>query len=218
MKTTTTFAFLAATLTLAICFTSTAQAADVSFDWATVGNPGNAGELSGNGAGGSGPDAIVGGVANAYRISKTEVTNAQYTDFLNAVADTDTNSLYNLSMGSNTRGGITRSGISGDYMYVVKPDSIGNGPGGLDGDDYTYGNKPVNYVSFFDAMRFTNWLENGQPTGAQGAGTTEAGVGRSPQPERDVFHPERRRVVQGSLLRPKQIGGSRLLRLSHLNR
>ena len=27
------------------------------------------------------------------------------------------------------------------------------------------GNKPVNYVSFFDAMRFTNWLENGQTIG-----------------------------------------------------
>jgi formylglycine-generating enzyme required for sulfatase activity len=37
-------------------------------------------------------------------------------------------------------------------------------------------NRPVNYVSFFDAMRFTNWLENGQPTGPQGPGTTDAGV------------------------------------------
>jgi len=102
MKTTTTFAFLVALLTLAICFTPTAQAADVTFDWATVGNPGNAGELSGAGAGGFGPDAIVGGVANTYRISKTEVTNARYTDFLNAVAVTDTNSLYNTLMNSGT--------------------------------------------------------------------------------------------------------------------
>ncbi len=31
----------------------------------------------------------------------------------------------------------------------------------------------MNYVSFFDAMRFTNWLENGQPTGGSG---TESGV------------------------------------------
>jgi len=174
---TTTFAFTAATLTLAIFFTSTAQAANVTFDWATVGNPGNAGELSGEGAaGGFGPDAIVGAVANTYRISKTEVTNTQYTEFLNAVADTDANSLYNTSMGSRPWGGITRSGSSGSYTYAVKADSIGNGPGGADGDDYTYGNKPVVYVSFFDAMRFTNWLENGQPTGAQSAGTTEDGV------------------------------------------
>ncbi len=24
----------------------------------------------------------------------------------------------------------------------------------------------VNYVSFFDALRFVNWLHNGQPTGS----------------------------------------------------
>ena len=37
-------------------------------------------------------------------------------------------------------------------------------------------NRPVNYVSFWDACRFANWLHNGQPTGAQGAGTTETGA------------------------------------------
>ena len=26
-------------------------------------------------------------------------------------------------------------------------------------------NRPVNFVSYFDAMRFTNWLENGQGSG-----------------------------------------------------
>jgi formylglycine-generating enzyme required for sulfatase activity len=31
--------------------------------------------------------------------------------------------------------------------------------------------KPVNYVSFLDAMRFVNWLDNGQ-----GSGDTESGV------------------------------------------
>jgi formylglycine-generating enzyme required for sulfatase activity len=34
----------------------------------------------------------------------------------------------------------------------------------------------VNYVSYWDACRFTNWLNNGQPTGAQGVGTTETGA------------------------------------------
>jgi formylglycine-generating enzyme required for sulfatase activity len=34
----------------------------------------------------------------------------------------------------------------------------------------------VNYVSFWDAARFANWIQNGQPTGAQGPGTTEAGA------------------------------------------
>ena len=27
------------------------------------------------------------------------------------------------------------------------------------------GNKPVNYVSFWDAARFANWLTNGQGSG-----------------------------------------------------
>ena len=120
----------------------------VTFDWATVRNPSNAGE--------SQPQGTFGAVDYNYRISKHEVTNAQYTTFLNVVAATDTHSLYNTLMGSNARGGITRSGSSGSYTYSVKADMA---------------NKSVNYVSFFDAMRFTNWLENGQ-----GASDTEAGV------------------------------------------
>jgi hypothetical protein len=34
----------------------------------------------------------------------------------------------------------------------------------------------VNYVSFWDAARFVNWLDNGQPIGAQGPSTTESGA------------------------------------------
>jgi formylglycine-generating enzyme required for sulfatase activity len=37
-------------------------------------------------------------------------------------------------------------------------------------------NRPVNYVSVWDAARFANWLNNGQPTGAQGPTTTESGA------------------------------------------
>ena len=36
--------------------------------------------------------------------------------------------------------------------------------------------RPVNYVSYWDSCRFANWLNNGQPTGPQGAGTTETGA------------------------------------------
>lgn len=36
-------------------------------------------------------------------------------------------------------------------------------------------NKPIGYISWGDAARFANWLTNGQPTGMQGAGTTETG-------------------------------------------
>ncbi len=148
-----------------VVLTASTLHAEVMFDWATVGNPGNVDDTIG-----------YGGVDYIYRMSKYEITNAQYTEFLNAVAATDTNRLYNTLMGSASLGGITRSGSSGSYTYSVKPTAIGQGPGGTDGDDYTYANKPVVYVSFLDAMRFVNWLQNGQPTGTQGPGTTENGV------------------------------------------
>ena len=35
---------------------------------------------------------------------------------------------------------------------------------------------PVYNVSWGDAARFCNWLQNGQPTGAEGTGTTETGA------------------------------------------
>ena len=36
--------------------------------------------------------------------------------------------------------------------------------------------RPVNYVCFWDACRFANWLQNGRPGGAQGSETTETGT------------------------------------------
>jgi formylglycine-generating enzyme len=139
---------------------STASAV-VNIDLVTVGNPGNAGELCGSEYP-WGPDRICGAVSYTYRIGKHEVTAGQYTEFLNRVAETDTHGLYNASMWSDTYGcKIQRSGTSGDYTYSVAPD---------------WANRPVNYVSYWDACRFANWLHNGQPTGAQGAGTTETGA------------------------------------------
>ena len=136
---------------LMVCLAGSASA-QVTFDWATVGNPGNAEDPFN-----SGSIRGIGSVANVYRIAKNEVTNDQYAEFLDAVAATDTNALYNASMGSDPRGGITQSGVSGSFTYAVKTNM---------------GDKPVNYVSFFDAMRFVNWLDNGQPSGVQDASTT----------------------------------------------
>ena len=70
----------------------------------SVGNPGNAGELSGAGAGGCGGDRFCGAVDYTYRIGKFEITAGEYAEFLNAVAVTDTYELYNVEMWSDSRG------------------------------------------------------------------------------------------------------------------
>ena len=75
---------------LGICMGwSSVASAEVVIEFVPVGNPGNAGELSGLGAGGYGPDRICGAVDYAYNIGKYEVTAGQYCEFLNAVAATD---------------------------------------------------------------------------------------------------------------------------------
>ena len=137
---------------------SASPAAGVTIPTVPVGNAGNAADpLTGN---------LYGSVSYNYRIGTTEVTNAQYAAFLNAKAASDPLALYNTNMGSNARGGITRSGSPGSYTYTTKTDM---------------GNKPVNFVSWYDAIRFANWLHNGQ-----GTGDTETGaytlLGGTPTP------------------------------------
>ncbi len=140
----------------------------VDIETVTVGNPGNAGELSGEGAGGWGPDRICGAVDYTHNIGKYEVTAGQYCQFLNAVADTDTYGLYNELMDVDSGPwlaqfgcNIKRAGSPGSYTYSAGPD---------------WADRPVNWVSYWDACRFANWLHNGQPAGAQGPGTTETGA------------------------------------------
>ena len=126
----------------------------VNIETVPVGNVGNAGEVQSQGT--------FGAVNYTYNIGKFEVTAGQYTEFLNAVAKTDTYALYSTYMWSSTRGcKIQQSGSSGNYTYSVASD---------------YANRPVNYVSWGDSARFANWLHNGQPTGAQGLTTTEDGA------------------------------------------
>ena len=129
----------------------------------TVGNPGNYPNVF------SVPSGSIGAVGYDYNIGKFEVTAGQYTEFLNAVAATDTYGLYNTEMGDPvidldtwTGGGcnIQRSGSSGSYSYSVAAD---------------WADRPVNYVSWGDSARFCNWLTNGMPTGAQDLTTTEDG-------------------------------------------
>ena len=131
---------------------SLAVSADaVTIEWVTVGDPGNAADTSGS-------PSPAGGVDEAFQIMKFEFTNQQYAEFLNSVAATDTYSLYSTNMATNSgRGGITRSGSAGSYSYTVRANM---------------GDKPVNSVSWWDAARVCNWLQNG----ATGTSSTETGA------------------------------------------
>lgn len=129
-----------------------------SLEFVTVGDPGNIGELSGQSvSGGMGPDRICGAVNYVYGIGKYEVTAGQYTEFLNVKAKSDPYGLYNTVMWTRDDGcKIQRTGSAGNYTYSVAQ---------------AFANRPVNYVTFWAASRFTNWLCNGQ-----GDGSTETGA------------------------------------------
>jgi formylglycine-generating enzyme required for sulfatase activity len=100
-------------------------------------------------------------------MSKYELTNAQFVEFLNAVAAADPHGLYNTNMGLE----IARTGAAGGYNYSLVPPVVL-----ASGRTYDAAKKPVRYVSVRSAMRFANWLENGQPTGPQSPATTEDGA------------------------------------------
>ncbi len=108
-----------------------------------------------------------GGVSTAFRIGTFEVSIAQYTTFLNAVAKrTDAtngsivDTLYDSRMASDLNvAGISRSGqgsASEPYVYAALGDS----------------KKPIAYVTWFDAARFANWMHNGATESAD----TETGA------------------------------------------
>ena len=115
----------------------------------TVGNPGNSADATGYGS-----------VTYTYKIGKFEVTNAEYCEFLNGVAKTDTHELYDPRMGDGgdggNWGGISQSGSSGSYTYSVIAGR---------------GKQPIGYVTWISCARFCNWLSN-----SKAAGDTEKGV------------------------------------------
>ena len=123
--------------------------AQVTLDWVTVGDPGNTADTTTYGA-----------VADAFQIMKYEWTNSQYVDFLNTVdaSGTNPNSVYNASMDSSVRGGISFTfGSASGSKYAAKSNM---------------GDKPVNFVTWFDAARVSNWLFNG----STGTSSTETGA------------------------------------------
>ncbi|MDA1178644.1 MAG: SUMF1/EgtB/PvdO family nonheme iron enzyme [Planctomycetota bacterium] len=131
-----------------------ASAADVlqmsdglrSLEMVEIGAPGNLPDDNGLGA-----------VPYAYKISKYEVTAAQFAEFLRAKASkTDPYDLRSNNMEETGGCGITRKGNKGAYEYTLADDLA---------------NCPVNQVNFWDACRFVNWLQNGQ-----GDADTETGA------------------------------------------
>ncbi|MFM7520808.1 MAG: SUMF1/EgtB/PvdO family nonheme iron enzyme, partial [Planctomycetota bacterium] len=141
----------AALVALSLATLAVSHARGVTIDWVTVGNPGNTADTSPSG---------YGSVAESFQIMKFEFTNSQYTQFLNSIdpSGTNPNTVYNNNMSSNARGGISFT--------------IGNADGAKYAVRSNMGDKPVNYVSWFDAARVANWLMNG----ATSSSSTETGA------------------------------------------
>ena len=160
----------------------------VTMDWVPVGNPGNAPDTASNCIG-----ADCGQVNYNYYISKYDVTNAQYAEFLNAKAASDPHSLYNSAMASDVNGGIIQSGSSGSYTYAVKSG---------------FANDPVVYVPFWNALRFANWLNNGQGTGDTETGAytiTGAGIAANSitrNPGANIFLPSENEWYKAAYYNP----------------
>lgn len=165
--------------------------------WVSVGHPGNTPDQSGFGA-----------VDVEFRIAKHEVTVAQYTEFLNAVATkSDPHQLWQRAMGEHVitdlgQGGIRkdvpqcilREGSSGQWSYVPVAD---------------WQKRPVIFVTFFSAMRYSNWIHNGR-----GDGDTENGVYRladgllaKRSPDARVWLPSEDEWYKAAYYQPESEGG-----------
>jgi len=140
----------------------TTESVDAGFRIMSFSNPFSLLNLVGVGDTNNSADPLTGtgSVIYVYYIGKYEVTNDEYAEFLNAVARADTFGLYNVNM-AEARGGIIRNGTVNKYTYSIKNN---------------YGNKPVNWVSWFDCARYCNWLHNNKKTGIEDYDTTEDGA------------------------------------------
>jgi surface protein/YD repeat-containing protein len=101
----------------------------------TIGDTGNPSDTTG-----------FGNVDYIYKIMQFPITNNEYIDFLNSVDPSGINNryLYSTEAAGWIYGGVEKTG-SYPTPYSAKS---------------CMGNKPVNYVSWFDAARFSNWLHN----------------------------------------------------------
>ena len=129
---------------------ATARAQSISMSYVTVENPNNAPDpATGN---------MYGSVSYTYDIGEYDVTQSQYVTFLNAVDPTGANPL-----------GLYDS-IAKDMEYGI----VFN-PNGENGSMYSvrngYSNMPIVDETYWDAIRFVNWMNNGE-----GNASTETGA------------------------------------------
>lgn len=133
----------------------------IGLETVLVGDPGNPAD----------PATGYGAVASAFRMSKYEVTVAQYVAFLTGVASVPVNdtirNLYKSEMadpGEDPGALIERTGAgTAQDPYVYRASASTAWPNA--------DQRPVPWVTWFDAARFANWMHNGQ-----GAGGTETGA------------------------------------------
>lgn len=120
--------------------------------WIKIGDIQNEGDLY---------NQFIGNVNYEYEISKYELTNEEYAQFLSAVCRfDDPYHLYNRNMAVGVIGGIDKIKTdNGEYKYQAKQG---------------WEKKPVVYISFYDLCRYANWMHYGCPNkGRCIIGTTE---------------------------------------------
>lgn len=120
-------------------------------EYVLVGDAGNRGDKQ---------NRFFGRVNYNFYISTTELDNASYCGFLNAVArDADLYGLYDENMTTGACGGILRNKTANGFEYICKEG---------------WERRPVVYVNYYDICRYCNWLHYGCPNnGKCELGTTE---------------------------------------------
>lgn len=113
----------------------------ITMNWSYVGDPGNSADTTGYGA-----------VNYAYYIGTYDVTQGQYVAFLNANDPTGANplDLFNSVMNNGSESGdisFNWSAASGSKYSVSASQA----------------NLPIIGVTWYDTIRFANWMDNGQP-------------------------------------------------------